>query len=150
MPRVAIVLGSESDRLAGEEAEKMLKELGVDCEVSVHSAHRDPEGLAAYVAGSDASVFIAIAGLSAALPGFIASRTIRPVVGVPRDVRLGGLDALLSIVQMPPGIPVATVGIENARNAAILAAEILGVADKEVATRLEARRIPRQGRHRAS
>jgi len=150
MPRVAIVLGSESDRPTGEEAEKTLKELGVDCEVRVHSAHRDPEGLQAYIAGSDAKVFIAVAGLSAALPGFIASRTIRPVIGVPRDVRLGGLDALLAMVQMPPGVPVATVGIENARNAALLAAEILAVADMGLANRLDARRASRRAHREAS
>lgn len=146
MARVAVLLGSESDRQAGEKAEKTLRELGIDCEVCVCSAHRDPEGLQAYIQASDASVFIAVAGLSAALPGFIASRTTRPVIGVPRDVRLGGLDALLSMVQMPPGVPVATVGIENAGNAAILAAEILGVSDDEIATRLEARRGASRGR----
>ncbi|MEM3046279.1 MAG: 5-(carboxyamino)imidazole ribonucleotide mutase [Candidatus Bathyarchaeia archaeon] len=150
MPRAAIVLGSESDRPAGEEAKKMLHELGVDCEVVVHSAHRDPDGLQAYVASSDARVFIAVAGLSAALPGFIASRTVRPVVGVPRDVKLGGLDALLSMVQMPTGVPVATVGIENARNAAFLAAEILGLTDNEIAARLEAWRAAQRSRRGAS
>jgi len=83
-------------------------------EVQVISAHRNPEKLAAYVETSQAQVFIAIAGLSAALPGAIAARTIKPVIGVPREVKLGGLDSLLSIAQMPPGVPVATMGIDGA------------------------------------
>jgi 5-(carboxyamino)imidazole ribonucleotide mutase len=82
-----------------------------------------------YVESSDASVYIAIAGLSAALPGVIAAHTLKPVIGVPKDAKLGGLDALLSIVQMPPGVPVACVGIDNARNAALLAIEILSLSD---------------------
>ncbi len=89
------------------------------------SAHRNPKELEEYISGSDARVFIGIAGLSAALPGVIASKTMRPVIGVPVSAKLGGLDALLSIVQMPPGVPVACVGIDNGENAALLALRIL-------------------------
>jgi 5-(carboxyamino)imidazole ribonucleotide mutase len=85
---------------------------------------------------SDADVFIGIAGLSAALPGVIASHTLKPVIGVPKDVKLGGIDSLLSIVQMPPGVPVATVGIGNGKNAAFLAAEILSLGDEALKVRL--------------
>jgi len=91
----------------------------------VLSAHRNPKELEQYIAGTDARIFIAIAGLSAALPGVIASKTRRPVIGVPVSSKLGGLDALLSIVQMPPGVPVACVGIDNGENAALLALRIL-------------------------
>ncbi|MGD0638393.1 MAG: AIR carboxylase family protein, partial [Nitrososphaerales archaeon] len=101
------------------------------------SAHRNPEGLKVYVSASDARVFIAVAGLAAHLPGVIASMTLRPVIGVPVNVKLNGLDSLLSIVQMPPGVPVACVGVDNARNAGILAAEILALTDSGVAERLE-------------
>ncbi len=90
-----------------------------------------------YVSASDARVFIAVAGLAAHLPGVIASMTLKPVIGVPVNVKLNGLDSLLSIVQMPPGVPVACVGVDNARNAGILAAEILALTDSGVAERLE-------------
>ncbi|MFQ6054266.1 MAG: AIR carboxylase family protein, partial [Candidatus Bathyarchaeia archaeon] len=109
---------------------------GVSCELVVHSAHRNPEALEEYLDASGAAVYIAIAGLSAALPGFIASRTLRPVIGVPREVRLLGLDALLSTVQMPTGVPVAAVGIDSSKNAAILAVEILALGDEELRGRL--------------
>ncbi|VVB72298.1 N5-carboxyaminoimidazole ribonucleotide mutase [uncultured archaeon] len=89
------------------------------------SAHRNPQELEQYIASTDARVFIAVAGLSAALPGVIASKPARPVIGVPVSAKLGGLDALLSIVQMPPGVPVACVGIDNGENAALLALRIL-------------------------
>src|SRR5690606_8149110 len=102
-----------------------LKEEGVSFEHQVLSAHRNPQELEEFVSGTDARVFIAVAGLSAALPGVIASRTHRPVIGVPVSAKLGGLDALLSIVQMPPGVPVACVGIDNGENAALLAIRIL-------------------------
>jgi 5-(carboxyamino)imidazole ribonucleotide mutase len=136
-PRVAIVAGSKSDQAVADEAAKVLQELGVSFEVRFISAHRNPEGLRQYVAASPARVFIAIAGLSAHLPGAIASVTVRPVIGVPVNVKLAGLDSLLSIAQMPPGVPVGTVGIDNARNAGILAAEILATSDPSVAARLE-------------
>jgi len=123
--KVSIVIGSERDRQYAERAASILKEHGVDFEVVVLSAHRNPKELEKYVETSDADLFIAVAGLAAHLPGFIASRTQRPVIGVPLNVSLGGLDALLSIVQMPKGVPVATVGIDNAENAAYLAIRII-------------------------
>jgi 5-(carboxyamino)imidazole ribonucleotide mutase len=129
MVMISVIMGSESDREVGEKAQAILKEFGVDYELKVYSAHRTPRSLVEYVESSDASVFIAIAGLSAALPGVIAAHTLKPVIGVPKDAKLGGLDALLSIVQMPPGVPVACVGIDNARNAALLAIEILSLSD---------------------
>ena len=129
MVSVSVIMGSESDREVGEKAQTILEEFGVDYELKVYSAHRTPKALVEYVESSDASVYIAIAGLSAALPGVIAAHTLKPVIGVPKDAKLGGLDALLSIVQMPPGVPVACVGIDNARNAALLAIEILALSN---------------------
>jgi len=129
MVMVSVIMGSESDRDVGEKAQAILEEFGVDYELKVYSAHRTPKALVEHVESSDASVYIAIAGLSAALPGVIAAHTLKPVIGVPKDAKLGGLDALLSIVQMPPGVPVACVGIDNARNAALLAIEILSLSD---------------------
>jgi len=143
---VSIIIGSESDSELGEKAEGILKELGVGCEIQVYSAHRNPKALEEYIESSDSSVFIAVAGLSAALPGFIAAHTLRPVIGVPRAVKIGGLDALLSIVQMPTGVPVACVGIDSARNAALLAAEILALEDEELRRRLEGYRRRRASR----
>ena len=136
MPKVSVVVGSRSDLELAEKAVEVLRELGIECEVRVLSAHRNPKELEEYVSKSDAEVFIAIAGLSAALPGYIASRTLKPVIGVPRSVKLGGLDALLSTVQMPTGVPVACVGIDNPKNAALLAAEVLGLKYGEVRSRL--------------
>jgi len=136
LPKVSVVVGSKSDLELAEKAVEVLGELGVECEVRVLSAHRNPKELEEYVSKSDAEVFIAIAGLSAALPGYIASRTLKPVIGVPRSVKLGGLDALLSTVQMPTGVPVACVGIDNSKNAALLAAEVLGLKYEEVRSRL--------------
>ncbi len=101
------------------------------------SAHREPEKVKAIVKTSDADVFIAVAGLSAALPGVVASMTVRPVIGVPREVKLGGIDSLLSIAQMPPGVPVATVGIDNGKNAALLAIQILSLKDNSLKQRVE-------------
>ncbi len=123
--KVAIVIGSERDRAHADRAATVLREHGVDYEVVVLSAHRNPKELEKFIESSDADVFIAMAGLAAHLPGFIASRTQKPVIGVPLNVALGGLDSLLSIVQMPRGVPVATVGIDNAENAAFLAIRIL-------------------------
>jgi phosphoribosylaminoimidazole carboxylase PurE protein len=131
-PRVGIVIGSKSDLPAMQGAEKELTERGIRCEVRVMSAHRDPEKVADYARNArmrGLRVIIAGAGLSAALPGVVAAHTELPVIGVPLTSRTsvaGGLDALLSIVQMPPGVPVACVGVDNARNAAVLAARILG------------------------
>jgi len=130
-PRVGIVMGSKSDMPAMEKAEAELAERGIRSEVRVMSAHRNPDQVADYAKNArmrGIRVIIAGAGLSAALPGVVAAHTDLPVIGVPLTSRTsigGGLDALLSIVQMPPGVPVATVGVDNAKNAAILAARIL-------------------------
>jgi 5-(carboxyamino)imidazole ribonucleotide mutase len=105
---------------------RKLEEKGASFEHKIISAHRNPRELDDFISQTDARVFIGIAGLSAALPGVIASKTARPVIGVPVSAKLGGLDALLSIVQMPPGVPVACVGIDNGENAALLALRILG------------------------
>lgn len=136
MVKVAVVIGSESDREKGLEAVNVLESFGVEYDLRVLSAHRNPKDLEEYLESSDADVFIAIAGLSAALPGYIASRTVKPVIGVPRDVKIGGLDALLSIVQMPSGVPVACVGIDNAKNAAVLAVQMLALKDAKLAEKL--------------
>ncbi len=126
MVRIAILIGSESDRGIAEKTAKVLDNAVIDYEIKVISAHRNPEELEYYLKKSDAEVFIAIAGLSAALPGVVASRVKKTVIGVPVSSKLGGLDALLSIVQMPKGVPVACVGIDNGENAAYLALRILG------------------------
>ena len=126
MRRIAIILGSKSDMQIADQVTGVLDESGEKYDLQVISAHRYPEKLDDYLKNSDALVFIAIAGLSAALPGVIASKTDKPVIGVPVSKKLGGLDALLSIVQMPPGVPVACVGIDNGKNAAHLAMRILG------------------------
>ena len=126
-PLVAIVMGSKSDEELAKKAEEVLREHCVPYEVKVLSAHRTPKELDAYLEESKdyIKVYIAIAGLAAHLPGVIASRVEQPVIGVPREVKLLGLDALFSIVQMPPGVPVAAVGIDNSKNAAHLAIRIL-------------------------
>jgi phosphoribosylaminoimidazole carboxylase PurE protein len=131
-PRVGIVMGSKSDMEAMQKAAHELEERGILHEVRVMSAHREPDTVADYAKNAHMRglrVIIAGAGISAALPGAVAAHTDLPVIGVPLSGRLsaaGGLDAILSIVQMPPGVPVACVGLDNARNAAILAAQILG------------------------
>ena len=125
MVDIAVISGSKSDQAVVDKILRKLEESKVSFEHNVLSAHRNPRELEQYIAGTDARVFIAIAGLSAALPGVIASKTNRPVIGVPVSSKLGGLDALLSIVQMPPGVPVACVGIDNGENAALLALRIL-------------------------
>jgi len=137
MPKVAVVIGSKSDAKAGGEVVGVLKEHGVECDYRVISAHRSPEELDAFVKATDAEVFIAVAGLSAALPGVIASKTVRPVIGVPMNVKLEGLDAFLSMAQMPLGVPVATVGVDNSKNAALLAVEILATKYPELKGKLE-------------
>ena len=130
-PRVGILMGSESDMEMMEKAAHELQERGIMHEVRVMSAHREPDVVADYAKNArmrGLRVIIAGAGISAALPGAIAAHTELPVIGVPLSGRLtaaGGLDAILSIVQMPPGVPVACVGLDNPRNAAILAAQIL-------------------------
>ena len=132
-------MGSKSDMKVAEKAVSVLKELGIPYKLSIASAHRTPELVEKLVNETDAEVFIAIAGLSAALPGVIASRTIKPVIGVPVSGTLN-LDAILSVVQMPPGIPVAGVGLDRGENAAILAAQILALKDPKVGKALAAYR----------
>jgi len=127
---VSIVAGSTSDKDVYEMAEKVLKENNISYELKILSAHRDPEKLEEYIKSSDVLIYIAVAGLSAALPGVIASKTNKPVIGVPVSAKLGGLDALLSIVQMPPGVPVGCVGIDRGENAAYLAIRILNLIKK--------------------
>jgi len=138
---VAIVAGSRNDLQVVRKAEEALRALGVSCEVRVLSAHRTPDELRAYVREAEArgvEVFIACTGLAAHLAGAIAAQTLRPVIGVPLNAgSLGGLDALLSTVQMPAGVPVATVGIDQTRNAAFLAARILALTSREVRDALE-------------
>lgn len=134
---VAIIMGSESDRHIAEKVVRILEQYNVPYEVKVLSAHRNPKELEKYIASSKAHVFIGIAGLSASLPGFIASHTNKPVIGVPVNVKLGGLDALLSIAQMPRGVPVATVGIDNGENAAYLALRILALYNPDIKRKLE-------------
>jgi len=143
MTRVSIIIGSKSDTELGEKAAEMLDEFQVPYELDVISAHRNPEKLASHVENSDADVYICIAGLAAALPGAVAAQTLKPVIGVPKDVKLGGLDSLLSIVQMPTGVPVATVAIDGARNAALLAVEILALSDDALMERLRDYRVKR-------
>ena len=125
MVDIAVLSGSLSDQAIVDRIVRKLEEREASFEHKVLSAHRNPQELDELVSASDARVFIAVAGLSAALPGVVASKTSRPVIGVPVSSKLGGLDALLSIVQMPPGVPVACVGIDNGENAALLALRIL-------------------------
>ena len=131
-PLVGILMGSQSDAEVMSEASKELEARGIAYEVNVLSAHRNPEGVREYALSAEArglKVIIAGAGKAAALAGVVASMTDLPVIGVPmRTSDLGGMDSLLSTVQMPPGVPVATVAINGSRNAAILAAKILRVA----------------------
>ncbi|MCQ2079425.1 MAG: 5-(carboxyamino)imidazole ribonucleotide mutase [archaeon] len=135
MAKVFIIMGSKSDFPIAQKAITVLNKFGVAFDIAVASAHRTPQRVEELVTGSDADVFISIAGLSAALPGVIASFTCKPVIGVPASGSLN-YDALLSIVQMPPGIPVASVGMDRGDNAATLAVEILSVSDKTLAQKL--------------
>jgi len=136
MANVSIIIGSVSDKELGDKAAQILDEFNVSYDLQVISAHRNPDKLAKYINESPAKVFITIAGLAAALPGAVAAQTIKPVIGVPKEVKLGGLDSLLSIVQMPTGVPVATVGIDASKNAALLSIEILALHDPELAEKL--------------
>ena len=129
-------MGSSSDMSVAEKAKTIFEEFGVDYDIKVASAHRTPDVLKKLVEKSDADVFIGIAGLSAALPGTIAAHTIKPVIGVPVSGKVN-LDAILSIIQMPPGIPVGAVGLDRGENAALLAVEILAVSDKKLTKKLE-------------
>ncbi|PZX19386.1 5-(carboxyamino)imidazole ribonucleotide mutase [Breznakibacter xylanolyticus] len=140
-PQVSIIMGSTSDLKVMEKAAQLLNDLKVPFEINALSAHRTPEAVESFAKGAEArgiKVIIAAAGMAAHLPGVIASMTKLPVIGVPIKASLDGLDALLAIVQMPPGIPVATVGIDGAQNAGILAVQMLSLADKDLATRLDA------------
>jgi phosphoribosylaminoimidazole carboxylase PurE protein len=142
--RVGIIVGSRSDIEVAHRAAAVLGELEVESEVRVISAHRAPDLLGRFVGGAPdrrIGVFIAIAGLAAHLPGVVASQTTLPVIGVAMPGGIAdGLDALLAIVQMPKGVPVAAVGVGNGENAALLAAQILAVGDADLAGRLRARR----------
>jgi 5-(carboxyamino)imidazole ribonucleotide mutase len=137
MSKVLIVVGSKSDMEVVKKAVGVLENFGVPHEVHVASAHRDPDKVKKLAGRQDVDVFIAIAGLAAHLPGVLASRTTRPVIGVPVNVKLGGLDALLSTIQMPSGVPVAGVGIDSGANAALLAVRILAVGDPRLSKKLE-------------
>lgn len=129
---VSIIAGSKSDKKIVQDAIKILKEQKIEYEINYLSAHREPDELKEYLSKSEAyaDVYICIAGLSAALPGFVASLTSKPVIAVPVNVKLEGLDALLASMQMPSGVPVATVGIDNGKNAAHLAIRILKLKQK--------------------
>ncbi len=134
-PLVSIIMGSTSDLPVMEAAAKFLNEMQVPFEINALSAHRTPEKVEVFAKGArdrGIKVIIAAAGMAAHLPGVIASMTTLPVIGVPIKASLDGLDALLAIVQMPPGIPVATVGINGAQNAAILAVEMLALSDDTI------------------
>lgn len=134
--KIQILMGSSSDMPIAEKAKAILDEFAIPCDVKVASAHRTPDVLKTIVEKSDADVFIGIAGLSAALPGTIAAHTIKPVIGVPVSGKVN-LDAILSIIQMPPGIPVGAVGLDRGENAALLAVEILAVSNKNLSKKLE-------------
>lgn len=136
---ISIIMGSTSDLPVMEKAAKFLDEMEIPFEMNALSAHRTPnevEQFAREAEGRGVQVIIAGAGMAAALPGVIAAGTTIPVIGVPIKGMLDGLDAMLSIIQMPPGIPVATVGVNGAQNAAILAVEILALSDEDLAQRL--------------
>ena len=140
-PSVGILVGSESDLPVLEKCTARLEEYGIGYELEVLSAHRTPEAVAEYVSsapGRGIRVFICAAGMAAHLAGAVAARTNLPVIGIPLAAgTLGGFDALLSTVQMPSGVPVATVAVNGAANAAVLAAQILALSDPELAKRLE-------------
>jgi 5-(carboxyamino)imidazole ribonucleotide mutase len=142
-PSVGILVGSKSDLPVLERCTARLEDLGVDFELEVLSAHRNPEDVAEYVASAPErgiKVFICAAGMAAHLAGAVAARTNLPVIGIPICAgTLGGFDALLATVQMPSGVPVATVAVNGAANAAVLAAQILALSDPELAKRLEGR-----------
>lgn len=140
-PLVSIIMGSTSDLPVMEKACKWLEEQEIPFEMNALSAHRIPDAVEQFAKGAKArgvKVIIAGAGMAAALPGVIAASTPLPVIGVPIKGMLDGLDAMLSIIQMPPGIPVATVGVNGAQNAAILAAEMMALGDEAIAKKVDA------------
>ena len=136
MPKVGIIMGSDSDLKVMSKAAVMLEELGIEYEMTIISAHREPDELIEWTRGAESrgiKVMIAGAGMAAALPGVVASQTVLPVIGVPiAGSNLDGMDALLSIVQMPSGIPVATVAINGSKNAAYLALQIMAIKHSEI------------------
>ena len=134
--KIQLIMGSKSDMPIAEKAKKILDGFDVEYDIAVASAHRTPDVLKDMVEKSAANVFIGIAGLAAALPGSIAAHTTKPVIGVPVSGKVN-LDAILSIIQMPPGIPVAAVGLDRGDNAALLAIEILAIKDKKLASQIE-------------
>jgi len=134
--KILMILGSKSDMPVAEKAEKILKKFSVDYEIKVASAHRTPDYLKKLIEDSAADVFIGVAGLSAALPGSIAAHTIKPVIGVPVSGKVN-FDSILSIVQMPPGIPVGAVGLDRGDNAALLAIQILSIKDKKLSDEMK-------------
>ena len=144
MKKLGIIMGSDSDLPIAQKAVDMLKSLGVPYEVHIYSAHRTPEEARAFALCARENGFgalIAMAGMAAHLAGAIAANTTLPVIGIPcKSGALGGIDALLATVQMPTGIPVATVAIDGGGNAALLAAQIIAVEDKELAAKLDAKR----------
>jgi len=137
--KIQIIMGSKSDQAIADKAEKILKEFSIDYDIKVASAHRTPEFVKELVEGCNADVFIGIAGLAAALPGSIAAHTLKPVIGVPVSGKIN-LDSILSIVQMPPGIPVAAVGLDRGDNAALLAVQICSVNDDKLGKELSKHR----------
>jgi 5-(carboxyamino)imidazole ribonucleotide mutase len=140
-PLVSIIMGSTSDLPVMEEAAKVLNELRIPFEMNALSAHRTPEKVEEFASNAHSrgiKVIIAGAGMAAHLPGVIAAFTVLPVIGVPVKSSFDGMDSLLAIVQMPPGIPVATVAVNGARNAGILAAQMISLGDEELFTRLVA------------
>lgn len=141
MPLVRIVLGSQSDMKHAEKAMEQLKAFDISADLHVASAHRTPERVKQLIQsapGEGVQVIIAMAGMAAHLPGVVASLTLLPVIGVPLSgSALNGVDALYAVVQMPPGIPVATVAVDGAKNAAILAAQIIALQNKDVLQKLE-------------
>jgi 5-(carboxyamino)imidazole ribonucleotide mutase len=134
--KILILSGSKSDEKIVEGITKVLDDFKVEWKHEVASAHRNPGKVEKIVKSTFADAIIAVAGLSAALPGVCASHTLVPVIGVPVSAKLSGMDSLLSIAQMPPGVPVACVGIDNGKNAALLALEILAVKEKELEEKL--------------
>jgi 5-(carboxyamino)imidazole ribonucleotide mutase len=134
--KIQIILGSTSDMPVADKAKKILDQFTVDYDVKVASAHRTPDIVEDLVKNNEADVFIGVAGLAAALPGAIASHTIKPVIGVPVSGKVN-FDSILSIIQMPPGIPTAAVGLDRGDNAALLALEILGLQDSTIAAELK-------------
>ena len=134
--KIQIIMGSKSDQEVADKAVKILKNFTVKYDITVASAHRTPDFVEKIVKNSDADVFIGIAGLAAALPGSIAAHTTKPVIGVPVSGKVN-LDSILSIIQMPPGIPVAAVGLDRGDNAALLAVQILSVKDKKLESEMK-------------